>query len=342
MYKCESCDKSFKSSRGLTSHYRCHDPLMVNAMREYSESSRLKATKQFSLNAYINRLNTYTIYTNNCNTCKECSCCLLFEYRSNKFCSSKCAAIHNNKIRKEQGWSRTEESKQKVSITLKNHHNDVKLSKYGMVSDKLYDKTCVKCSTSHTTHSKNKKLCQNCANDRKCQAIDKHNAKLSKDKSRYSKIIIQKCTMCDNLVLIRNKKTSKTCSKECYNKNLSIKSSERLKNPEYRKNRYGRHKRSYMETSFSEWLISNGIKHKTEEHFYNHEINKHYFADFYFEASKLIIELDGTQHRHTVENDAIRDEFLTRFHGFNVVRITHKQYIKNERLEEIKNLLGIH
>ena len=49
--------------------------------------------------------------------------------------------------------------------------------------------------------------------------------------------------------------------------------------------------------------------------------------DFIFESKKLIIELDGTQHKKTVEQDAIRDKwFLTK--GYNVVRITIDEFKK--------------
>ena len=54
-----------------------------------------------------------------------------------------------------------------------------------------------------------------------------------------------------------------------------------------------------------------------------------------------MIELDGTQHRKTVEKDKVRDEYLTRVHGLTVVRITHKEYREKSRLHEICELLDI-
>ena len=38
------------------------------------------------------------------------------------------------------------------------------------------------------------------------------------------------------------------------------------------------------------------------------EARKNYYPDFIFEDAKLIIELDGTQHKKTIELDAIRNE----------------------------------
>ena len=75
-----------------------------------------------------------------------------------------------------------------------------------------------------------------------------------------------------------------------------------------------------------------------EYHFYNPESDKHGWADFAFPSKNLIIELDGTQHRHTKEKDQIRDEYLTR-NGWTVIRIPHKEYIKQVWNEKIQSLL---
>lgn len=298
---------------------------------------------QFSINAAMRRKESYEEYILNYKTCKNCSCCLLFEYKQNSFCTKKCAATYNNKIRKESGWERSKESKEKVSASLISYHDDIKLAKYGFISPHIYDKSCTKCAIDFITHSKNKKLCDTCTVERKTIAAKLYyERKLrSINKNKFSKVLFKKCLMCENIVLISYKKRSQTCSKACQSKIMSIKASERLRDPNFRKDRYGRHKMSYMEKSFMEWLDSKNIIHEHEKHFFNHEINKHYFTDFYFENLKLVIELDGTQHRKTIEKDMIRDEFLTRVHGLTVVRVTHKQYIKKERLEEIKTLLGV-
>lgn len=64
-------------------------------------------------------------------------------------------------------------------------------------------------------------------------------------------------------------------------------------------------------------------------HVWNEELKKNYFTDFCFENLKLIIELDGTQHRKTVEADKIRDEYLTR-KGYEVIRISYEEYRKGD------------
>jgi len=102
---------------------------------------------------------------------------------------------------------------------------------------------------------------------------------------------------------------------------------EWLKNPLNRKN-LGRHKRSWMELTFENYLKENKIiGWDTEVHFWNDELRKNYFPDFIFKERKLIIELDGTQHRKTVEQDAVRDQwFLTK--GYQVVRIDVEEFKK--------------
>ena len=98
-----------------------------------------------------------------------------------------------------------------------------------------------------------------------------------------------------------------------------------LKDSKNRKN-LGRHKRSWMEITFESYLKENSITGwDTEIHFWNDELRKNYFPDFIFENKKLIIELDGTQHRKTVEQDSLRDKwFIDK--GYKVVRITHPEF----------------
>ena len=100
---------------------------------------------------------------------------------------------------------------------------------------------------------------------------------------------------------------------------------EWLKNSENRKN-LGRHKRSWMELTFEKYLKENNITEwQTEVHFWNDELRKNYFPDFIFESKKLIIELDGTQHKKTVEKDFIRDKWFTN-RGYNVIRIPYAEF----------------
>lgn len=116
------------------------------------------------------------------------------------------------------------------------------------------------------------------------------------------------------------------CSKEC---RMSIVALNR-----------GRHKKSYLEKSFSDWLISHGVQYETEKTIKNQETGKWYFVDFIFEDLRLIIELDGSHHEQTKEYDTVRDEFLSSL-GYRVLRITHKEYQSKEKLQQVCDLLNI-
>jgi very-short-patch-repair endonuclease len=132
------------------------------------------------------------------------------------------------------------------------------------------------------------------------------------------------CKVCSKpLDYVQLAKRHKCCSHEC---RVSI----------LEKNR-GRHKRSYLEESFEKWLISKGIAFKSEVKIKNNSSGKLYFVDFIFE-NNVIIELDGTQHLKTVEEDRIRDEYLTSV-GYTVLRIPHKKYVSGEMIEVVEELL---
>lgn len=87
-------------------------------------------------------------------------------------------------------------------------------------------------------------------------------------------------------------------------------------------------KRSWLEETFEAYLNEKEVQGwKAESHFWNEELNRNYFVDFLFAESKLIIELDGTQHKWTVKEDAIRDDWF-RSLGYKVVRITHREFVE--------------
>jgi very-short-patch-repair endonuclease len=113
---------------------------------------------------------------------------------------------------------------------------------------------------------------------------------------------------------------------------------EWLKKADNRKN-LGRHKKSWMEITFESYLNENDITGwETEVHFWNDELRKNYFPDFIFENKKMIIELDGTQHRKTVVQDSIRDKWFNS-KGYTVIRITHPEF--KERYFSRKGFLDL-
>lgn len=99
-----------------------------------------------------------------------------------------------------------------------------------------------------------------------------------------------------------------------------------LKNTENRAN-LGRHRKSWMEVSFETYLKDLPLCYETEKHFWSPELNRNFYVDFIFEDKKLIIELDGTQHRLTIEKDKIRDEWFSS-KGYRVVRIDIYEFRK--------------
>lgn len=137
---------------------------------------------------------------------------------------------------------------------------------------------------------------------------------------------------------------TKYCSMRCANEAASKRMSAWLK--ENRDHLKGRSEPSYMERTFREWLIANGLEEdtyngfKTEVHFYNNVEGKNIFADFVFESRRLIIELDGSHHKARVELDEVRDEYL-RSQGWYVLRITHAEYKNKSKLPTVKSLLGL-
>lgn len=132
----------------------------------------------------------------------------------------------------------------------------------------------------------------------------------------------------------------KTCSDDCYKTLRSNQQSEILKTRVTRTN-YGRGKKSYLERSFENWANSYNLKFESEIPFKNDLLNKTYFADFVFNDYKLIIELDGTQHRNTVEQDAIRDLYILSNYNYYVLRISHSEYIHKTKLPILKLIFNL-
>lgn len=79
----------------------------------------------------------------------------------------------------------------------------------------------------------------------------------------------------------------------------------------------------------------NGVKFRRQ-----HPIDR-FIVDFYCHEAKLIIEVDGAIHDYSVEDDAIRQEFLESI-GFEVVRFRNEEVFNDlervvrEILEKIK------
>ena len=134
----------------------------------------------------------------------------------------------------------------------------------------------------------------------------------------------------------------KTCSLQCKSKLLSSSMKQAIFNGYDPKQNRGRHKQSWLESSFENWLVENKIIDFITEHpFRRHDQTKTYFADFYFPKINLIIELDGTQHSNTKEYDQQRDQYISERYNLEIIRISHKEYQQKTKLLLIQKKLGI-
>jgi very-short-patch-repair endonuclease len=59
-----------------------------------------------------------------------------------------------------------------------------------------------------------------------------------------------------------------------------------------------------------------------------HAIDR-FIVDFYCAAAKLVVEVDGSIHDYTAEEDAIRQQFLEEVHGLTVLRFSNGDVIQN-------------
>lgn len=134
--------------------------------------------------------------------------------------------------------------------------------------------------------------------------------------------------------------SGKSCSRTCMSVLLSNSAISRIKNGWNPNEHRVRSKPSYLEKSFETWLnennFTNYIKNKTIKC-----LSKWYFADFYFPAHNIIIELDGKQHKDTIEYDLQRDNMILKHHNLYTVRISYEEYFRKVKIGQIKTILGI-
>ena len=148
-----------------------------------------------------------------------------------------------------------------------------------------------------------------------------------------------KCEVCDISFI----GLAKTCSRQCYRKLLSQRMKTRIYdgfNPNLNR---GRHKQSYMESSFEKWFLEKypQLTFHMEHKFKRLDIIKTYYADFYFPNLNLIIELDGSQHQSTKKYDQDRDNYISKNYNVQIIRISHKEYQSLTKMQLIQNILEV-
>ena len=151
------------------------------------------------------------------------------------------------------------------------------------------------------------------------------------------------CSICNNSLKYEQRKR-KTCSFDCHKQLISNLINIRIENGANLNKNRGKNKKSYLETSFENWLLTT----TNIEYIMNYQIKRYdeqnnylnsYYIDFYFPSKSLGIELDGTQHLNTIEYDTNRDNYINNTYNIQMIRISHKEYISKTRIDEIKQLL---
>lgn len=261
------------------------------------------------------------------------------------------------------GFSSMEEFKEKLpnfptrckqSEITQNNNNEILLkSNY---SNKIQELNIEK-------YNKNPKLCKHCNSaisyqkrensycDHSCAATHTNKTKVYTKKNKIKQKPVKKlkhknCYICDTKFSTYG--TGKTCSKLCHSSLLSSSQKKSIESSGgNRRRNMGRHKRSYLERSFSEWLDSYSIKYEIEYQIkrYNDDGSYRcsYYADFYFKDLNLIIELDGSTH-DTPEAKAFdldRDSYIQENHNLKIIRINHRDYRSKKFVPIICKLLGI-
>lgn len=144
---CVICKKEYPL-RGIFTHYdRTH-------LRETKYSNGYNGKySQISKKAQDKKEQSKKNYLNNPNKCDECNKALIFNKRSNKFCSRSCSAMHNNRLRIKSGWQLSSNSRKQISE---------KLSKRSYTEPQDVETNCLGCGTKFTylkVRNKERKYC---------------------------------------------------------------------------------------------------------------------------------------------------------------------------------------
>lgn len=141
--------------------------------------------------------------------------------------------------------------------------------------------------------------------------------------------MLRKCKNCGNDFQVK-RKVQKYCNRRCaqtMSHDMSVEQKHKMSLIATRRHVSGdtsigwqsRNKSSYAENYFESVFTKEGLTYEREK-----RIGK-WFADFYFDAIKLVVEIDGRQHQDDDRKikDAEKDAYLTE-NGFTVIRIKWK------------------
>lgn len=243
---------------------------------------------------------------------------------------------HHNITYREKHLKAAKISCARATIALQNKSNTKRDEYY------LNPIKCLFCNKSIEYNNRFNKFCSS-----SCSAsLNNKKRKIAPYKKQVHKRKIQKiriCEICSQPHYINGK----TCSKQCKNKLLSISRKKLIEEGSWNpKSNRGRHKKSYLESSFHDWLNKHKqINFVTEYKFkrYKSDLTFQcaYYVDFFFPDLNIAIELDGSQHEKTKAYDQDRDQYIYNAYNVKIFRITHDEYIKKNRIKEIKSLLSL-
>lgn len=164
IYHCQQCDKTFNSKRAHDDHVKgSHTVEGNNIRRECGKKSIPSLLEKAKIQNNINRIK----YANNPIHCKECDCCIPYDKRVNKFCSSSCAASFNNRTRIKNGYTMPDSARKSISNKLSRTLTINKITKATAATNttikpnsKLYSKLyiCKSCGKCHKSNQ-DKLLC---------------------------------------------------------------------------------------------------------------------------------------------------------------------------------------
>ena len=201
MFKCDKCEKSFKTKPALNGHQRVHSD-NYNEIQKIHKDRIIKCTHENS-DTLKNK------YYDNPTICKYCASIVpyikgILGKRPKLFCNKSCAASYTNKLR----GPRSNETKKKISNALiKNEIRPPKPPKLKRLPNlTLYVNKCETCGII-VTHKKTYK--KYCVKHKKINPRDQFNKFKENIEGEYTKLYLLKCAHCNKKFV--NRQSKKYC-----------------------------------------------------------------------------------------------------------------------------------
>lgn len=290
MYKCNHCEKEFKTQDALNCHQKVHKVGYQDHKKSAAENSR--AAIKYLVSARIDE------YLKNPTKCAQCNITLQYKDRRKKFCNHSCAAQYSNshRIIDEDAKKRTAE---KTSQTLQLYNKTLTTEKKQERIEKVKNAWKTRAASGIVKHSVyNKRVCKICGKVIKNQA----------NKYGY-------CGDCwfqsDECIKTRAHYNKKYKKEYVYNKWTDT--------WEYLMSSLEKLYYDYLTLNNIEWRRPNPIK-------YFRDAKEHrYFPDFYLCKDDLYIEVKG----YMWDDDQIKMNLVIEQNPNIKIQILNKVDIKN-------------